>query len=152
MLVGRAPDVLIDARGQLVAVRLDDGRLAFSPWRRERWITDGWLQSAGQDQPAGWPEVGRSGQDGLRCDAEGCVLRRHGRAVALARRPEALETDCGRVDLVISYPRLERCPNGAPLIGPEALRTAGGLALWLEPSGVETLSVREVRGDRPWSR
>jgi competence protein ComEC len=152
MLVGRAPDVLIDARGQLVAVRLDDGRLAFSPWRRDRWITDGWLQSAGQDQPAGWPEVGRSGQDGLRCDAEGCVLRRHGRAVALARRPEALETDCGRVDLVISYPRLERCPNGAPLIGPEALRTAGGLALWLEPSGVETLSVREVRGDRPWSR
>ena len=152
MLVGRAPDVLIDARGQLVAVRLDDGRLAFSPWRRDRWITDGWLQSAGQDQPAGWPEVGRSGQDGLRCDAEGCVLRRHGRAVALARRPEALETDCGRVDLVISYPRLERCPNGAPLIGPEALRTAGGLALWLEPSGIETLTVRETRGDRPWSR
>jgi len=26
---------------------------------------------------------------------------------------------------VISYPRLERCPNGAPLIGPQALRAAG---------------------------
>jgi hypothetical protein len=79
-------------------------------------------------------------------------MRRQGRAVALARRPEALETDCGRVDLVISYPRIERCPNGAPLIGPEALRTAGGLALWLEPSGIKTLSVREIRGDRPWTR
>jgi competence protein ComEC len=131
MLLARAPDLVIDARGELVAVRLDDGRLALSPWRRDRWITDGWLQSAGQDQPAAWPEDGQGGAGGLRCDAEGCVLRRHGRTVALARRPEALEADCGRTDLVISYPRLESCPNGAPLIGPAALRSAGGLALWL---------------------
>jgi competence protein ComEC len=152
MLLARAPDLVIDARGELVAVRLDDGRLALSPWRRDRWITDGWLQSAGQDQPAAWPEDGQGGAGGLRCDAEGCVLRRHGRTVALARRPEALEADCGRTDLVISYPRLESCPNGAPLIGPVALRSAGGLALWLEPSGIESLSVHEVRGDRPWTR
>ena len=38
----------------------------------------------------------RAARAALRCDAEGCVLRRHGRTVALARRPEALETDCGR--------------------------------------------------------
>ncbi|HEX5796374.1 MAG TPA: ComEC/Rec2 family competence protein, partial [Geminicoccaceae bacterium] len=152
MLLARPPDLLIDARGEVAAVRLDDGRLALSPWRRDGWITDGWLQSAGQDQPADWPAIGHGGESGLRCDAEGCVLRRHGRTVALARRPEALEADCGRVDLVISYPRLERCPDGAPLIGPEALRAAGGLALWLEPAGIESLSVHEVRGDRPWTR
>jgi competence protein ComEC len=152
MLLARPPDLLIDARGELVAVRLDDGHLALSPWRRDGWVTDGWLQSAGQDQPADWPTAGQGGGAGLRCDAEGCILRRHGRSVALARRPEALEADCARADLVISYPRLERCPRGAPLIGPTALQANGGLALWLEPSGIETLSVREVRGDRPWTR
>ena len=52
------PDLLIDARGQIIAVRLDDGRLALSPWKRDRWITESWLQDAGQDQGAAWPESG----------------------------------------------------------------------------------------------
>jgi hypothetical protein len=51
---------------------------------------------------------------------------------------------------VISYPRVERCPNGTALIGPQALRRSGGIALWLEPAEIEILTVREVRGERPW--
>ncbi len=151
-LLDRPPDLLIDARGQIAAVRLDSGRLALSPWARDRWITEGWLRTAGQAKAAPWPAAGKGGQGGLTCDAEGCVLARHGRKVALARRPEALDADCARADLVLSYPRLERCPNGTPLIGPEALRAGGGLALWLDAAGIRSLSVREVRGDRPWSR
>jgi competence protein ComEC len=152
MLLDEPPDLLVDARGQLAAARLDDGRLALSPWERDSWITGQWLEAAGQAEPAPWPAVGAGGEQGLRCDALGCVLTRGGHAVALARRPEALEEDCRQADLVISYPRLERCPDGTPLIGPEALRAAGGLAVWLEPAGIETLTVRAVRGDRPWTR
>jgi competence protein ComEC len=151
-LIDQRPDLLVDARGQLVAVRLEGGGLALSPWQRDRWVTDGWLRTAGELEAAPWPEPGTGGVGGLRCDAEGCVLQRHGRAIAIARRSEALETDCRRADLVISYPRFERCPNGTPLIGPEALRAAGGLALWLDADGIERLSVREVRGTRPWTR
>jgi competence protein ComEC len=151
MPLGQPPDLLIDARGQVVAVRLDDGRLALGPWRRDRWVTDNWLQSAGQAEAAPWPAEGLAA-GALACDALGCVLERHGRRLALARRPEALEEDCRRADLVISYPRIERCPGGTPLIGPQALRAAGGLALWVKPSGLATVTVREVRGDRPWSR
>ncbi len=151
-LASRPPDLLIDARGQIAGIRLDSGGLTLSPWQRDRWITDGWLRTAGQASAAPWPTAGARGQGGLSCDAEGCLLSRNGRKVALARRPEALEEDCARADLVLSYPRLERCPNGAPLIGPQALRAAGGLALWLEPAGIRSLSVRAVRGDRPWTR
>ncbi|MDF2602556.1 MAG: hypothetical protein K0Q54_5379, partial [Methylobacterium brachiatum] len=35
MPAGDPPDLLIDARGEIVAVRLDDGALALSPWRRD---------------------------------------------------------------------------------------------------------------------
>ena len=146
------PDLLIDARGQIIAVRLDDGRLALSPWKRDRWITESWLQDAGQDQGAAWPESGGAAAGPLRCDALGCVLRRDGQLVALTRGPGALEEDCARAALVISYPRIERCPNGRPLIGPQALYRSGGLALWLDPAGIEILTVREVRGERPWTR
>ena len=142
----------MDERGQIIGVRLDDGRLALSPWQRDSWITEQWLRSAGQEQAAPWPEAGHGGGSGLSCDGLGCLVTREGRMVALARRPEALEDDCARADLVISYPRIERCPNGTSLIGPQALRRSGGIALWVEPTGIEILTVREVRGERPWVR
>jgi competence protein ComEC len=148
MLLARPPDLLIDDRGQIAAVRLDDGRLAVSPWKRDRWITEGWLRSAGEAEAAPWPEDGA--RRDLRCDALGCILERHGQRVALVRRPEGLEEDCALADLVVSYPRIEHCPNGAALIGPNALRETGGLALWLGRDGMEQLTVREVRGERPW--
>jgi competence protein ComEC len=148
-LTGERPDLLVDERGQIVAVRLDDGRLALSPWRRDRWITEQWLRSAGQSEAAPWPENGAGGGD-LRCDGMGCIVARAGQQIALVRRPEALEEDCALASLVISYPRIEHCPNGTPLIGPQALRRSGGMALWLEAAGIEILTVREVRGERPW--
>jgi competence protein ComEC len=151
MLLARPPDVLVDARGQIVAVRLADGQLAISPWKRDSWITDSWLRSAGQVQAAPWPPDGGDDED-LRCDALGCIVSLGGQRIALVRRPEALEDDCALVDLVISYPRIEHCPNGTPLIGPEALWRSGGLALWAGRGGIETLSVREVSGERPWVR
>ena len=151
MTLGQTPDVLIDARGQLVAVRLEDGRLAISPWQRDGWITEQWLQSAGQTTAAPWPAAGVA-EPPLACDGSGCVVERSGRRVALARRPEALEEDCWRADLVVSYPRVETCPNGTSLIGPRALRDAGGLAIWVDPETIEIVTVREVRGDRPWTR
>ena len=151
MPAGDRPDLLVDARGEVVAVRLDDGALALSPWKRDRWITDNWLQSAGRAEAAPWPAEGLPAGP-LACDPLGCILERHGHQVALARRPEALEEDCRLADLVLSYPRLERCPTATPLIGPHALAHAGGLALWLEPSGITTLTVRAARGERPWVR
>jgi competence protein ComEC len=152
MPLGQPADILIDARGAIAAVRLADGGLALSPWQRDRWITDNWLQSAGQDHPAAWPAEGQGAVDDFACDAMGCVLTRAGQTVALARRPEAIEEDCRVADLVVSYPRIEFCPGATPLIGPRALRHAGGLALWLEPSDVDMLSVRDARGERPWVR
>ena len=152
MPLNRPPDLLIDDRGEIVAVRLDDGSLALSPWKRDRWITDSWLQSAGQDRPADWPAAGGGAAGDFACDPLGCVLTRAGQVVALARRPEAIEEDCQAADLVVSYPRIESCPNGAPLLGPGALRHAGGLAIWLERSGIDMRTVREARGERPWSR
>jgi competence protein ComEC len=149
MLLARPPDLLVDRRGQIVAVRLADGQLAISPWKRDRWITDSWLQSAGQHEAAPWPAGGRDDAD-LRCDALGCIVSRGGHLIALVRRPEALEEDCVLADLVISYPRIEHCLSGTPLIGPEALWRSDGLALWVGRGGIETLSVREVRGERPW--
>ncbi|MGI9419529.1 MAG: ComEC/Rec2 family competence protein [Geminicoccaceae bacterium] len=154
--VHRQPDILVDARGMLIAVRTDDG-LALSPWKKDKWVTSGWLRGAGQAEAIPWqiePAHATGGDQALalRCDPLGCIYRRNGQLVALTRSAEALPADCARNDLVISYPRIEACPNGTPLIGPAALRASGGLALWLDPDDVSQKTVGEVRGDRPWTR
>ncbi len=152
MLSQRPPDLIVDATGRLVAARLADGELALAPWRRDKWITDGWLEGAGQRTAASWPAAGQAADGALTCDELGCILRRAGRSVALVRRAEALAEDCVRADLVLSYPRLEACPNRRPLIGPRRLAAEGGLALWLTDDGVDWQSVRDQQGLRPWSR
>jgi competence protein ComEC len=150
--IHRQPDILVDARGMIVAVRLEDGRLALSPWKKDSWVTKGWLRGAGQTEAASWPEPFSEGMSALRCDAIGCTYQRNGMEVALTRRASGLPEDCARNDLVISYPRIESCADGTPLIGPKPLRASGGLALWIGPDAVRTKTVREVRGDRPWTR
>jgi len=146
----RQPDILVDARGMLMAVRLDDGRLALSPWKKDSWVTTGWLRGSGQAEPAPWPEQGDGQTPALRCDPLGCIYRQHGVQVALSRSAAALPEDCARNDLVISYPRTETCTNGTPLIGPNTLRETGGLALWLNENNIRQKTVHEVRGNRPW--
>ena len=161
--INRQPDILIDARGMLVAARLDGEKLALSPWKKDSWVTNGWLRGAGQSEPAPWPQAGqagpapvleRAGRDipTLVCDPLGCIYRRADMQVALTRKADALPEDCARNDLVISYPRIEACPDGTDLIGPRTLRRSGGLALWIDPGAIRQKTVAEVRGDRPWTR
>ncbi|MGI9503896.1 MAG: ComEC/Rec2 family competence protein, partial [Geminicoccaceae bacterium] len=89
----RQPDMLIDSRGMLMAVRLDDGQIALSPWKKDSWVTKGWLRGAGQVDPAPWPEDGQMQSQNLRCDPLGCILIRNGQQVALARTAAALPED-----------------------------------------------------------
>ncbi|MDX1541617.1 MAG: ComEC/Rec2 family competence protein, partial [Geminicoccaceae bacterium] len=147
------PDVLIDARGRLIAVKTDDG-VTLAPHERDKWVHGMWLERFGEDEPRPWPAPGEASVDGaLRCDGLGCVLTRHGQRIAFAERPEALLDDCRLADLVLSYPRVERCPDGtARLIGPSALRASGGMALRIEPREIVIRTVTEDRGARPWTR
>lgn len=150
-LLHEQPDILVDRRGQLVAVQRAGGELAIAPWDRDDWVTDGWIRRYGRTEAVPWPKLGGADRDDLRCDPLGCLVAKEGRTVALARRAEALEEDCANADLVIGYPRLERCARGTPLIGPDALWRSGGLAVWIDGDGVATLTVREHRGARPWA-
>jgi len=152
-LAATPPDVLVDRRGRLIAVRLDGAGVTLAPFERDKWVHGMWLERFGEEVASPWPEPGAASPGGaLRCDGLGCVLTRHGQRIAFARRPEAVPEDCALADLVLSYPRIERCPAGGRLIGPDALYHSGGLALRIGPHGIETETVRERRGERPWTR
>lgn len=152
-LLRTPPDLLISSDGSLIAARGPDGRLTLSERSRQTFVREQWLRRAAQAQALDWPPDG----DWLRCDAAGCIYRRNGWTVALARSPAALQVDCTRVDLLVAaFPVPRGCPgHGASaviVIDRFSLWREGGHSVALREEGIEIRTVRDTRGQRPWTR
>jgi competence protein ComEC len=145
------PDVLADADGRLLAVRLNDERLALSS-KTPRFTAAAWLRAAGQEETtAAWPKLGANADGTLSCDPSGCLYRRHGVVVAFVRTAEAMDDDCRTANVVISLiPIRTPCPVPGPVIDRFDLRRDGTHAVWLNSGAIRVLSVRDARGQRPW--
>ncbi len=161
-----APDLLVSADAQLVAVR--DGRtvlveqgartdpITLSDWRRA-WA----IGTAVVPLPDAGP-AGASGE--VVCNPAACLLTRHGRTVMLLRDPTgghrkpgedepppALEPgDCDGLSLLVSpTPAHGACP-GVPRIDRFTVWREGPQAVWIGAGGVTMRSAGGSRGDRPW--
>ncbi len=149
VFVVRPADVLVDGRGQLMAVQDPAGRLRMS---RQNPGFGGriWLRRAGTVAGPAWPRQGAGADGRLSCDRLGCLYRARGQVVALVRDARALAEDCRRVTVVVSAVPVRRCPSAVTLIDRFDLWRRGAHALWLEPGGVRVENVNEIRGRRPW--
>jgi competence protein ComEC len=160
----RAPDLLIDGRGKLIAVRGDDGALTVSTRNAAAMSRETWLRQAGEEDDAPlWPRQGASADGRLACDPAGCVYRARGYVVAIARSTAAIDDDCRTAQLVVStVPVRGRCPSAEAVIDRFDLWRSGAHAVWLGDagrgdgsrpglrSGIRIESVNGVRGRRPW--
>lgn len=145
------PDVLVDGEARLIALRGEAGRLLVSDIRSAKFERGIWSRNlALADDPAPWPKNGHAEEVELDCDISGCLFRRSGRTVALARTDAALAEDCWAADAVISTePVRRRCP-AAVVIDRFDLWRDGGHAIWLNEKGVRVETVNGRRGWRPW--
>lgn len=148
----RPPDILIDGRGKLFAVRDADGVLMVSSRNAATMSRETWLRQSGEDDDAPvWPKEGATADGRLRCDPAGCVYRANDHVVALARRIDAIDDDCRDAQLVIStVPVRGRCPSAVRVIDRFDLWRAGAHAVWLDDDGIRVESVNGTRGRRPW--
>ena len=148
--ISPSPDLLIDGKGKLFAVRTEDGELALSSRKAARFTGDIWLRRDGQRSSAPWP-----GEDGggLRCDAAGCIYRSRGQVVALVRDGRALAEDCRNAPIVVSVVPVRRaCPSASLVIDRFDLWRKGAHALYFDDDGgVRVESVAAMRGSRPWA-
>ncbi|MBT3360014.1 MAG: ComEC family competence protein [Rhodospirillales bacterium] len=146
------PDILIDDRGELLAARMGDGKLAVSTLRKGRFDREIWLRRSGQANGAkSWPREGESPDGRLACDTLGCIYRVDGMVVALVRGEGALSEDCRNADaLVSSVPVSDNCPSAGVVIDRFDLWREGAHAMWLDDGNFRVQSVNGSRGDRPW--
>jgi competence protein ComEC len=139
---GPRHDVLVDAEGEVVALRTADGLLAIHSARSNRFTVENWLAANGLP-----PGARRGAFD---CDDNGCVGKLPGGAlVAVPKTPSALLEDCGRAALVVSNRDVpEPCPS--PVIDRGLLAATGALALKKTATGWQAVPSRAPNADRPW--
>lgn len=148
--LGVRPDLLIGDKGRLIVLRDGEGKYSGLTSRFSRYELSQWLARDGDHREAA--EVGIDGA--LRCDGVGCVGRRNGALIAVARHPAALREDCLRADILISQvdARLT-CPNPTLFLDRATVAGQGAIAVYIADDGtVSSTSVTQSLGLRPWSR
>jgi competence protein ComEC len=143
-VTARPADMLVGRDGVTVAVRGADGLLHFPHPPPDRFTARAWLRRDGDgrelEQATGMAEA--------RCDGLGCVVRRNGLVIALARRPDGLDEDCRRAQVLVSAVAAH-CPQAAVMIDSRAASAGQGWRVRLS-SPPHAESVRAWRGHRPW--
>lgn len=144
------PDILIDGKARLVALKPDAGELRFSNPVGAKFTREMWLRQAGLRDMRGFKDWPDRSSASLACDMTACLYRAHHQTVAIIHSPAALLEDCWRADAVLSLvPVRRRCP--APIVIDRFdLWQKGTHALWINDDGIKVRTVNEERGDRPW--
>jgi competence protein ComEC len=152
------PDMLVASDAATIAIRGEDGLLHFVRKPLDKYAVRDWLRRDGDGRDiADVMGVGAVGLPGLRCDGLGCVVKRNAATSASLRplviaaglRPEALEEDCVRAQVVISAAQAAGCKGPAVMIDQRAAEQGGGWRVSLSPAPT-AVSVRALRGERPW--
>ncbi len=142
---GPRPDVLIDAEGEVVAIRRADGMLSVHSAKSNRFTIENWLAASGLA-----PAERTSLAGAFACDTNGCVGKlADGSLIALPKTPVALIEDCGRAALVIAA---RTVPAGctSAVIDRNVLAATGALALQRTATGWRPIPSRAPDADRPW--
>jgi competence protein ComEC len=152
LLWAQSPDIMIDGKGRLMALKDGRGEISVSSLKTAKFTRNVWLRRAAQGQALTWSNVEKAVSGPLTCDPLGCIYQIKGQKVALIRRTGAIEEDCRSADLVIaSVPIRRACEHPKIVIDRFDLWRNGAHALWFSDNGsVRVESVNESRGKRPW--
>ena len=154
ILLVKAPDIIVNRDGGLVAVNLGGGRVVMSPGNGNGFERDMWQRSLAVGTTEPWPSGGIDGSSRIGCDASGCIAEIAGNTVAIVTDPMAAIDDCSNADYVILLTRVPRrmCGDGRIVLSTFRIWRDGAHAIRFTSDGPIVETSRERRGDRPWSR
>ncbi|MGE3622678.1 MAG: ComEC/Rec2 family competence protein [Bdellovibrionales bacterium] len=143
------PDFMVSPDGKMWAARLDDGRLAASTLKREKFITEQWQEGLGHPELVDARELLKDFEQ-LRCDKLGCVYRKQGHVLAMPQVESAALEDCRLADTVIAPFLIDACEAPA-VIDDDALWRHGAHVIYFTDGNMRIVNERDRRGMRPWS-
>ena len=140
-LTAPAPDILVAADAQTIALRASDGRLYFPRPPKDAFAASHFLERDGDARDFhNVPGIGR-------CDSQSCVVPAPDGVIAMPFRPEALAEDCAHAAILLSAVPVSHCAGPKIILDSKKIADGEGYTI---TSGV-ALSVRDWRGARPWN-
>jgi len=141
------PDLLVEARGQNVAVRNAAGELVPAQPRRARFAVEKWLQATGDE--ASLAVAAR--RTGWSCRGSRCEAEVRGRLVVYLSGGEGGIVDCHGADIVIAaFPLRGACRHARLRIDRFDLWRRGSHAIYLSGPDSMVRTARGEQGRRPW--
>jgi len=151
LAIVQQPDILIDGKGRILAIRDQFNNLIVSTPRGARFQREIWARLLGGDQTSDVLPVNGARLGGrLNCDTHGCILRRNGLTTTFVRDESAALDDCGHVDLIVSLIPLRGKCHSTHVVDRFDLWRYGAHAIWMDEIGIIVQTVAETRGKRPW--
>jgi competence protein ComEC len=142
------PDIWVDRKGKLVAVRDHKGQIAVRKTRKATFSLKLWMESDGDARTV---KQARNGT-GFQCDGKSCVVSVQGKLISHVLHPAALAEDCRRAAVLITaLPLSKSCLQPEVVIDGRDLREKGAHVLTVRNGVVEVDYVAAHRGRRPWS-
>jgi competence protein ComEC len=138
------PDMLVADDAATIAIRGPDGSLHFVNKPADKFAARDWLRRDGDERDI----ADAVGVAGLSCDGVGCLVTGTVK-VAVSQYPEALDEDCMRANIVVSAAAAIGCKGPAVVIDQMSAQAGEGWRVTLSPTPT-AISVRELRGERPW--
>ncbi|HJS44857.1 MAG TPA: hypothetical protein VJ753_00515, partial [Rhizomicrobium sp.] len=139
------PDMLVASDAATIAIRGDDRLLHFVRKPPDKYAARDWLRRDGDGR-----DISEAvGLPGLQCDGVGCVVMKGKLLIAASLWPEALLEDCARAQIVVSAAQAANCKGPAVVIDQRAAEQGEGWRVSLLPTP-SAISVRAMRGERPW--
>jgi len=147
----RMPDVVGAPGAELAAVRMEDGRLALSSARKDKFTAEIWTRTFGNEEGSSvyWPREG-AGPMGMMCDPLGCRVKVKEKAIAFSFEESGQAEDCAGAEIVIARDPVRGECKAETVIDFFDLRAGGAHALYLGDE-IEVRSVTGDRGVRPWA-
>lgn len=147
LVCNKLPDILIADKGKLSGVVLEDGKLALSSTRREKFTAEVWESALGLPKGSAidWKEAG------LPCDERGCRFEKAGKKIALAFRPEAQAVECGWADILVAEYGVEGACQAPVIIDRRDMYRRGAYAVWLSGDYPRAENAGAGRGERLWT-
>jgi hypothetical protein len=136
--------MLVAGDAMTVAIRGPDGLLHFVKKPADKFAARDWLKRDGDSRDI----ADAVGVAGLSCDGVGCVTTGAVK-IAVSHHPESLDEDCARAQVVVSAAEAVGCKGPAVVIDRKAAQAGEGWRVTLSPTPT-AVSVRQLRGERPW--
>lgn len=154
MLTAPKPDIMIDGKGSLFAVRNQAGELMVSSRQHGRYARTMWLKQNGQSDALNFmKEEQEDTTPPINCDENSCLYHSNNNQIALfAFTVSGLQQACLTHPAILLNLTAEEAPCPAPTyLTLHDLHQNGTHVLFLEKNSVRIITVEETRGRRLWN-